>query len=386
MKILHITYYGSPNPGTFLQAYGVEAGLKKVFPQAKIDLLNAEFVKRNPKAKKNTLGWYHLLKTKYLSYRRIRMSKSLINEYFTLTKERINVFDYDPSTINQLFSGYDLIVIGSDTILEKISYPQFNKIGLMWGIDGTNVPKVLYAASGDDCIDNKRNTVFHSLLKTSLEQFKFIGVRDGIIQSFIVDDLGINRDRVTKQPDPTYNLSLDLFELSDSNKRKLQKLKGKIALFHIDRRCLYRSKLAQILKSKGYRLITPEYDPNCDISFGYIDHFQWAALFKYVDVVITERFHETVFALRNTKSIVNVDWNKSKINDEGDSKRTEILKEYGLNNCNIKIINNDDLDKFSSFVDSSFNSFNPSSIELKNRDLIKLTQDLLNVMAKKSLT
>lgn len=39
MKILIITYNREINPGTFLQAYGVQYVMKQLFPKAQIDLL-----------------------------------------------------------------------------------------------------------------------------------------------------------------------------------------------------------------------------------------------------------------------------------------------------------------------------------------------------------
>ena len=42
MKILIITYTREVNPGTFLQAYGVQYGLKQIFPKASIEYINHE--------------------------------------------------------------------------------------------------------------------------------------------------------------------------------------------------------------------------------------------------------------------------------------------------------------------------------------------------------
>lgn len=58
--------------------------------------------------------------------------------------------------------------------------------------------------------------------------------------------------------------------------------------------------------------------------------FEWGALFKYVDLTITERFHDSVFTLRYGKTVVAVDWSSNRFSTDGFSKTQNLLEQYGL--------------------------------------------------------
>ena len=61
--------------------------------------------------------------------------------------------------------------------------------------------------------------------------------------------------------------------------------------------------------------------------------FGWAAMFRYVDLTVTERFHDSVFTLRNGKPVVAIDWNSGRFSKNGSSKTQNLLSLYGLD-CN----------------------------------------------------
>ena len=63
MKILIITFTGGVNPGTFMQALGVQTALKKMYPQAIIEYLRFPDFKRGGlmvRGKRDAL-WYTFL-------------------------------------------------------------------------------------------------------------------------------------------------------------------------------------------------------------------------------------------------------------------------------------------------------------------------------------
>lgn len=56
--------------------------------------------------------------------------------------------------------------------------------------------------------------------------------------------------------------------------------------------------------------------------------FEWAGLFAHCDYVLTERFHDTVFAMRYKIPVLTVDWRLRIMNDKMESKRLSILKDF----------------------------------------------------------
>lgn len=53
-------------------------------------------------------------------------------------------------------------------------------------------------------------------------------------------------------------------------------------------------------------------------------------MFRYIDMAVTERFHDTVFSLRNCKPGIAIDWNEKRFSKDGFSKTQNILAQYGL--------------------------------------------------------
>ena len=48
-----------------------------------------------------------------------------------------------------------------------------------------------------------------------------------------------------------------------------------------------------------------------------------------MDVIVTERFHDSVFGLRNECPVVAIDWDPARFSKDGDSKTLRILEDYG---------------------------------------------------------
>jgi|GEM_PF-1146313 len=377
MKILVITYYKDLNPGTVLQALGVKTGLLSIFPDANIEFLRTTYRKKESNSEKLSINSFQLILNKYYNYIRKKKFEKITKKLFIESDFCFDYFEYDEGKFLSYADTFDIISTGSDTILEKIATK--NQIGLMWGDSKRKSAQITFSASGDSSEENKLKKEFHEELAKKVRSLSFIGIRDDITKAFLINYLKVPAELITKQPDPTYLLSLEQFKLKPKN---ISKLAGqeKLAIFHFDRRFIYRKELATILKKMGYKLITPEYDPSCDISFKHMDIYEWGGLFKYCEIVFTERFHDTVFALRFNKPVFTFDWNKDKYNDEGLSKRSEILKDFDLLSHHFKIIDQSDIECVPEKVKTALAKFSPNKINVRNEQLISLSHALLETI------
>lgn len=376
-NIVIITYCTSSNSGTFLQAYAVGRVYEEIFPDCRIRYIKARRIGGARKKVKNDMSRFHLFITKTISYLRNHYYLHISKKYFHPYSPMPLCFEYDDSALREIYDNNDVVSIGSDTILERFAYN--GKTGLMWGLEASRAKKVIFAASGDNCslLYGERDT---ESIKRHILDFDFIGIRDNILLDFFVNRIGIERSRLHKQPDPTYYLPLSIFNVGKILHSRLLKA-GKIVMFHFDRSFKYRPQLAALIKSMGYKLVTPEYDPCCDISLGIISPFQWGDLFRYCDAVFTERFHDTVFSLRHCVPVVNVDWNKSKVSEFGDSKRTEILKQYGLEKYHLSIYSEDDIScDIVSNIRNLLDTFDKHHVSMVNEELIKSMQQSINIL------
>lgn len=376
-NIVIITYCTSSNSGTFLQAYAVGRIYKEMFPDSRIRYIKARRIGGAKKIVENNMSYFHLFVTKTISFLRNHYYLRISEKYFRSYSPMPLCFEYADNVLREIYNNNDVVSVGSDTILERFAYN--GRTGLMWGLEASKAKKVIFAGSGDNCslLYDEKDT---EKVKRHIIDFDFIGIRDNILFDFFVDRIGIERYRLHKQPDPTYYLPLSTFNIGKILHNRLTKA-GKIVMFHFDRNFKYRPRLAALIKSLGYKLVTPEYDPCCDISLGIISPFQWGDLFRYCDAVFTERFHDTVFSLRHCVPVINVDWNKSKVSELGDSKRTEILKQYGLEKYHLSIYSDNDItDSLALNIRELLDSFDKRHVENVNDQLIKSLKNSIDIL------
>ncbi len=375
MKILVITFSRGLNPGVFMQAYGVKTGLQKRFPNAEIEYLNFPDFKKvfTPKADSDTL--ISFIRRKMSGAYRLLKYKRLERDCFKYTAP-IDMFDYDETQARRFLQGYDLIVVGSDTILEKAVSDDNERLGLNWCAPLlSGVPTVFFAASASPA-NYKRNTKVIASLKPCVEKVKFIGLRDNLTINLFLDELQIPNNKLVKQPDPTYLLDVGQFKLSKYYSRKLKN--KRIAICNFNPLCPFRLELCNLLREKGYFVISTTYSPYVDLSIDTVDATEWAGIFPLVDLVITERFHDSVFALRNCKPVIAVDWNRDRFSAEGDSKTYRILEDYELTDFHFNFSENIDMCLISKAIDKINIVYDSDKIKRTNEELIIMANSLLS--------
>lgn len=367
MKILIITFTSGNNPGTFMQAMGVKTAMIQMYPEAQVDFLKFPDFKTNFGVRdKNAKLWQTFFQKATSAYRLWKYNK--LRKHVMNFTPIIDLFNYtkkDEIIIRQ----YDLVVIGSDTILEE-AYGKDGHIGLNWmPID---VKKIYFAASASPANFEPKDD-----LKTVATKADFISLRDNLTIDFFVNKLGIDKNRIIKQPDPSYFLDIENFKLENKIANKL-KTGQKYALYNFNSNFPLRKELADVIREIGYKVISTSYNPYADICFDTIDAFEWAGIFPLMDIVITERFHDSVFGLRNCKPIIAIDWDSTRFSKGGDSKTLRILEDYNLQHLHFNLCNNNDLVPIVNSIKRINNLFDKDSIILKNKQQIESAKLSLN--------
>lgn len=368
MKILIITFTGGLNPGTFMQALGVQAGLKKVYPDAHIDYLQFPDFKRvsavGVRGKKDAF-WHTILQKIYAFYRLQKYNK-LRSKYFRYTPA-INLFNYSADEI-EFIHQYDLVVIGSDTILEQ-AYSEDGKIGLNWC--PLDIKKVYFAASASPALFEPKSD-----LKKIVSEARYIGLRDALTINFFKNKLGIEECRLIKQPDPSFFLDIETFKSISVLAKKLKKGQ-KYILYNFNSNFPLRKELANGLRSVGYKVVTTAYNPYADICFDTIDAFEWAGVFPLVDMIVTERFHDSVFGLRNEKPVIAVDWDSNRFAVDGDSKTLRILEDYGHQHLHFNLCGTTNISPIIDAVKNIHLLFNKAKVQSENDKIKQRLQEIL---------
>lgn len=341
MKILIITYSREVNPGTFLQAYGVQYAFRQLYPNAQIDLIKHKRMYSIAAEKKNATATNEsklsFFKAKARAIPRRLKYELAYRTKFHLTDQEFDFFKYDDAKFKAFAEGYDLIIVGSDTIL--INLEKNGHYGLMW-LRGIETQKILFAASAAPA-----NFVLNEQQKKDLYKsfstFNLLGVRDRVTEHLLRDEIGMG-DKVYTQYDPTYLIPESEFSLPYFMKKKLEGVRKnqKLALVNFSvTGCPFKKEMTEFLQQQGYYTISTLYNEWADCNLMSLSPFGWAAMFRYVDLTVTERFHDSVFTLRNGKPVVAIDWNSGRYSKDGFSKTQNLLSLYGLD-CNHFIATN----------------------------------------------
>lgn len=369
MKILIITFTSGVNPGTFMQALGVQTAIKRIFPNANINFLKFPDFKCvggiGSRGKSDKL-WNILLQKGFAAYRLLKYAK-MRKEYFCYSKS-VEMFNYSPKSV-EFIKQYDLVVIGSDTILEQ-AYGENNQIGLNWM--PLEIPKIYFAASASPANFEPKED-----LKKIAASAIHIGLRDHLTIKFFTEKLNIIADRIVKQPDPSYYIDIKQFKLSNRLTAKIKKGE-KYALYNFNSNFPLRKKLADALRCIGYKVVTTSYNPYADICFDTIDAIGWAGVFPLMDIIVTERFHDSVFGLRNEKPVIAVDWDPSRFNKNGDSKTLRILEDYEHQHLHFNLCNNNDFSPICKAVRNIGQLFNLKKVRQINEKQIEVANIFLD--------
>ena len=372
MKILIITFTTGVNPGTIMQALGVQTAMKSLWPDAQVDFLDfPDFKSGGISVRGKKDGIVNTIKQKSFAAYRLMKYIQLRKKHFHYS-EKVDLFDYTDEQI-AFIKEYDIAVIGSDTILEQ-AYSQGGMIGLNWM--PLPIKKIYFAASASPA-----NFEPTDELKKVANEALFIGLRDELTIKYFIDKLGIDKDRIIKQPDPSYFLDISNFKLSRRYAKRFTPEK-KYALYNFNSNFPHRRALADLIREKGYVVVSTAYNPYADICIDTIDAFEWAGVFPLIDIVVTERFHDSVFALRNEKPVIAIDWDPNRFAKGGDSKTLRILEDYGLQEYHFNLAESNDLEPIADAVHRIGDSFDKNTVRDVNTQIAHELSDIKDLIRK----
>lgn len=368
MKIGILTYFGDLNPGTNLQAFSLFQNLSKLYKDknVKIEIINYQSFKRVNRPFLTSQSFKSLFKdfiriNKYLKFQK--------NE-FNYSKPRLVTNKYELGKEYLTKQKYDIIYVGSDTLLE-LHHADSSGITVFWLPKELDAIKIMIAASARDTEYDKLSENQKNYLKCSLLGFRHLAVRDDATKR-LIEKLTPNKD-VIKIPDPTFAL-----EINESHANKYFLKKGissseKLICIHFTRDFKWAKDFCDLARINGYKTVSLRPCYFSDYVFNDMAPFEHAGIFKYFKAVITHRFHDTVFSLKNLTPVITALPDIKYSNMQGESKYSSILKEFDLfDNNYINEPNNLKAQYIFDKVIYAMNNFEKDKIE----DILKMKKDL----------
>lgn len=366
MKIGILTYYWAENPGTFLQAYSLQEAIKKIFLASQVELIGYQYRQVYFKPTLGNIGFKQLIN----DYKRYKIYKKFRTQYLSESKNKLISKNRLKSLKFIEDKDYDFIVVGSDTILSFTDYHfKRNCIPVYWLPPNLRCKKVFCAASSGALSYSKLTPKQIAEMKTCINDFNLIGVRDDATYK-LMKELGLeNQSLLETVPDPTYSYEIDYSFVEKLMIRKNLDLSKPTVLFNLERFFKLTKALYLNYKQKGFQVLSLNPTRHADICLTDISPFEWAGLFKYVKLVLTQRFHDTLFSLKNLTPVVTIVSGASPVSTEGQSKYLSLLGQYHISQTNYFNASNclNILDLVD-FADKAMTNFSTEKIREKNEE------------------
>ncbi len=322
MKIGLLTYYGDLNCGTNMQAYATFQALKKAYPSDDVEIIPFHGFKPSIRPYKT-----FSLKNIINDVKRIRKYSKFVKEQL-LVKNDVIIKDVEAALEYINSRKYDVIYVGADTLLE-LDRVSGNCISAYW-LKDVNAKKILIAASAKNVVFEKLTEKQQTDLKIAAGQFAYVGVRDRVTMALFERLLG-NDKKIEYIPDPTFTYHIDYSYIDTYLRKKNVVIPEKSVFVQFYGDDYWLDDVAKDLKKRGYTMITNRGIWWSDIVLIDMSPLEQVGLYKYVSFVITHRFHDGVFCMKNhTPALIYVKSGKESMTENGESKHVSLLKDFGL--------------------------------------------------------
>jgi hypothetical protein len=363
-KIGILTFIHVDNPGAVLQAYSTQQQLIERFPDARVEIVNFDYFRKSffPESRTSLYVSQFIREfRRYLIYRQFR------DEFFKLSKDGMVTHDSEEAWAFIEKQHYDLIVVGSDIILQAFPFHlRDGSVPVFWLPSRLTCQKVTLSASAMSLRYNQLNLHQQSAFKDSINGFDLISVRDEVTYELIRDSGYQDMSRVRMIPDPTF-----MFEIDYRYSEKLLSTRGidiskPTVLLHLDRTFGPAKKLVSYYRAAGYQILSLKRLNGSDANLTDISPFEWAGLFKHCQLVITHRFHDTLFSLKSFTPVITVVSRQSLKTNDGKSKYHSLLKMFDLHQTNyVDAVGANSIDEVVAKADETMCNFDRHAVKQK---------------------
>jgi len=359
-KIGVLTYHHVMNDGAILQAYSQAMALDNHFNNFDTYIIDYRIKSMEIRELKRFLI-RPVFRFDFSTLKRYIKLKKFINHKLPLSYSSLISDDYN-KTVRYLKDQYDVIVVGSDEVWKNICEKKVNKRpfpNIYWLSNELKCKKIALAASANRCDYRHIGKKNRKIGKKLLQDFDFIGVRDHHTVEF-VRSLGVEKE-VYKVPDPTfsYDLTKDYYEaIEDKLRARGLDLNIPIICFRTartEKKIKLCKRARKYFRNKGYQTVSiggPNKYADHDLSEMF-DPFEWAHVYKFFDFCITDRFHGTIFSLKNETPFLSIE--DDEYYKRIKSKIVDLLEDFEMMNHYLYLDGSDyDLEEILSDIEKDF--------------------------------
>lgn len=329
-KIGVLTYIKEySNLGTNMQSYCTLKAIEKAYPDAQVEILNYSGWKPAQRPYLTQVS-FESLKNDLI---RIRKYKKFFAEELSLSKSNLISGDVEKSIAFIKKQNYKAIYVGSDTLLE-LKRAKKDELTAYWLDETIESKKFLIAASSHNVVFENLSDTQKDKIQKTIDQFSLLGVRDDATFRLLTNFIAKGDTRLQMVPDPTFTLKINYNKIEEYIFRKKLLFKKPIVCLHLLRNTTWASELADYFRKEGYLVASLRPAYYADLIFTDLSPFEQVGLYKYFDLVITHRFHDSIFCLKNLTPVIVFPEHASDITQNGENKNKTLFKAFHLDTVN----------------------------------------------------
>ena len=342
-KIGILTYTSNFNYGTFFQAYATLCAVRRHFPSSDVEIVNY-----NSKSKAQQVGYNKLnlarrhIYPPYLIKHLSKQSRYRATEARLLEMNAVEAMIADSYLASAEYISdqqYDLIVVGSDTVLNFYEWNvRDQELPIYWLPQSLAAKKVMLSSSIGTALDiDALDQTTRQALRNSIEGFSMLGVRDEITRDFIQDLAPQAAHKLDVIPDPTFSYTVDNSYSESYLKKKGVSPDVSIIGLDLPVYLIGVEDAVKHLKSKGYAVASWRgVSKFADYDFSDMGPLEWSGIFKRFDITLTNRFHASIFSLKNGTPVITMDYKANRISRSKRSKSSMLMDSFGLKETNYR--------------------------------------------------
>lgn len=324
MKIGILTYTREhANLGTVMQCYSTLKAVQRAYPDARVELI--DYSARAPSRRP------YLSNASFRSVKNdcIRILKygRFFREQLTFSKDTLTSTSVDRAFDFIRRQRYDAIYVGSDTVLE-LKDAKADALTPYWLPGSIPSIKFLAAASSHNVTIEALSAQQKNLIERALDSFTLLGVRDDATFRLLSKFTGRADKRLQIVPDPTFTYDIDYSYIEQYFAKKKLQLRAPLVCLHLLRSSAWAPVLANAFRKAGYVVASLRPAYYADIIFTDLSPFEQMGVYRYFSLVITHRFHDTIFCLKNLTPVIAFPEHDSDITPEGESKIATLLNAF----------------------------------------------------------
>jgi hypothetical protein len=332
-KIGVLTYFGGLNCGTNLQAYASLCAVRSVLPNHVVEIVPYSSFRRSSRPYLSNAT----LRTLLGDMRRIASYRLFVREHLEVKKVFVSL-DYSDATDWITARKYDAILVGADTVWElhrsELRNLPEDELTAYWLSPEINAHKVLLAGSAKSETIGELTERRCAAARASLREFSWLGPRDFPTKR-LIEGLSPERNgRTEVVPDPTFSLDIDFTSCESYLSKRAISFERPIVCFHHLRKDVWAEGVAKLFRQAGYLIASFRPTTFADFHFNDLSPMEQLGLYRRFALVVTHRFHDTIFCLKSGSAMLTYPASKEVVDDVGDSKYASLLRDFGLESTN----------------------------------------------------